>query len=555
LDGSSFLTGTKQVARIIAIANVKGGVGKTTTTENLAAALTERGRNVLTVDMDPQASLTLSLGCKLAQLHKTISDALSPAAVPVSSLIVPTNEKYSLVPATHELYDIERELQHGKIRILALRNALEPLRAAYDYILLDCPANAGILTGNALAAADEVIIPFPADYLAYQALGWFIQVIKRIQTQVNPDLRVAGLFIAMYDPRHRHVREVMRDVQASFGIDVPFFTAAVRHSVIVKQAARAEQSVLRYAPQTPAAEAYRLLAQEVEDGICVGSADDAYAEIRRGREALAGQDLETAHVAFHKATLLAPQLPEAWVGRAQSAHEWEERVRALAQAYTLDPDAPEVKQGFESALSGELAQQGIDEIPNLMSVAHFLVQVELLAYAHKVFKRVSELDAAHEEAWLGQARTSEDLMERLACLQRALEANPENAETRREMDRVRERMKAKAFALVENAESTARQGETAKAHTLFEQALELDSKNERAWLGLARTSDDPRAALRYVERVLQINPENVQARELYGWLFEPMPARFQITPLRVVSILLAIAVILLLALYLRGNLF
>ncbi len=542
------------MSRIIAIANVKGGVGKTTTTENLAAALSERGCRVLTVDLDPQASLTLLLGCKLPLLTHSISDALSPGATPVHSLVVPTNEKYMLVPATHELYAIERELQNGKIRILALDAALEPLRGQYDYILLDCPANAGILTGNALAAADEVIIPFPADYLAYQALHWFMQVIQEIQKKVNPSLRVAGLFIAMYDPRHRHVREIISEVKDKFGVDVPFFTAAVRHSVVVKQAARAEQSVVRFAPQTQAAEAYRQLAQEVVQGIRAGQDDDPYFEIHRGKAALEAHDTETAYAAFHKATALAPQLAEAWLGRAASAAAWDERVRALAQAYALKPDAPEIKQGLESAIHHELATQGASEIPNLMGAAHFLVQVELLSYAQQVFKRVTELDPTHEQAWLGQARTAEDLTERIVCLEQAHKANPDNPDTPREIARARERLKAQAFALVQDAESAARKGATQQARAMFEQAARQDPQNERAWIGLARTSDNLDESLACVQRALQINPDNVEARELYGWLFQPTQTGFRITPLRILSILLALVIIVLLAFVLSGNL-
>lgn len=542
------------MGRIIAIANVKGGVGKTTTTENLAAALTERGRKVLVVDLDPQASLTLLLGCKLSQLSKTISDALSSTATPIGSLIVATNENYGLVPATHALYDIERELQHGHIRILALDAALEPVRVTYDYILLDCPANAGILTRNALAAADQVIIPFPADHLAYQALGWFVQVIQEIQKKVNPSLQVAGLFISMYDPRHRHVREIIGDVKESFGIDLPFFTAAARLSVIVKQAARAEQSVVRYAPQTPVAEAYRLLAQEVEEGICDKESEDPFVEIRRGRQALAAQDRETAYAAFQNATVRAPSSPEAWIGRSETALEWDERVRSLAQAFMLKPDLAAVKLKLEASLNGDLAKQDLASLGNLMGVAHFLVQANLQEYAHQIYQRVTELDATHEEAWLGCARTSENLSERIKYLQHALEQNPANAATRHELAVAREGLKAEAFAMVLDAESVARKGSSQQAYAMFEQAIQLDSQNERAWIGLARTSDDPDDSLNFVQRALQINPGNAEARELYGWLFQPKPTGFQISLRNVISILLAIVIIVFLTLYLSGNL-
>ncbi len=151
------------MSRIVAIANIKGGVGKTTTAANLAAALAERGCRVLAVDLDPQASLTLSLGVQPHNLPKTIRDALSARAAPLSSLLCHTGANFDLAPANHDLRGAERELDDGQVRIFALRETLEPLRDRYDYILLDCPANAGVFTGNALVCANDVVIPFPPD--------------------------------------------------------------------------------------------------------------------------------------------------------------------------------------------------------------------------------------------------------------------------------------------------------------------------------------------------------------------------------------------------------
>lgn len=541
------------MARIIAIANVKGGVGKTTTTENLAAALSERGCKVLVVDLDPQASLTLSLGCEIGQVQKSIADALALTAVPVSSLVVDTNENYQLVPATHGLYDIERQLQNGQLRILALDAALEPVRATYDYILIDCPANAGILTGNALAAADELLIPFPADYLAYQALGWFLQVTKEVRNKVNPSLRIAGLFISMYDPRHRHVRDIMNDVRETYGIDVPFFTAAARQSVIVKQAARARQTVVRYAPQSPVAEAYRLLAQEVEQGIADVSSQDPYVQIRRGQEALTRQDRGAAYIEFHRATVTAPQLAEGWVGLAQASEHWDERMRSLARACTLKPELDAVKKNLETGLNGELDTMDESALPDLMGVAHFLARADLTSYAQRVYTRATELDATHPEAWLGRARTTTGLPEKIECLQHARQASPGDAEIQRELSLAREQLKAQVFIQVEDAQKMARRGETQQAYAMFEQAAQLDPQNEQAWLGMARTSDDPQAQLAHVERVLQINPRNAQAVELYGWLFEPAPPRFRITARLILSLVFAVALIAVLAFFLAQN--
>jgi chromosome partitioning protein len=142
------------MSRTLAIANIKGGVGKTTTTANLAAALAERGRKVLAIDLDPQASLSLALGIPISTEGQTIREALSVDARPVSTLLIATRENFDLVPASHGLRNLEHDLENGRVHLFALRDALAPVRGRYDYILLDCPASSGVLTGNALAAAD-----------------------------------------------------------------------------------------------------------------------------------------------------------------------------------------------------------------------------------------------------------------------------------------------------------------------------------------------------------------------------------------------------------------
>lgn len=539
---------TPRSARIIAIGNVKGGVGKTTTTTNLAAALTELGCKVLVVDLDPQASLTLSVGYGQRHLSKSIADALSVTSSPIDSMTVETGENFNLVPATHDLYQTERELQNGRVRILALDQALEPERARYDYILLDCPANAGILTGNALAAADEVIIPFPADYLAYHALTWFIQITKQIRQQVNPSLVLAGIFIAMYDPLHG--RDIVADVKKNFGTDLPFFTATVRQTETIKEAAQRSQSVLRYAPSSPPAEAYRLLAREVQNGIAEPTVVDPYAEIRRGKAALQANDRTMAFAAFHKATIAAPQIPEGWIGRARAASDWSERLKSFAQAYMLVPDSPEVQAGLANSLNTDLQERTVQDIPELMGVGHLLRSCELVEQAHRVFERVTVLDPDHEEAWLGRVQTSTNVQEKLNELDHVLALNPENARAIEARRVAAEQLKAQTFSLILDAETMAHADRRSEARTQFEQALKLDPKNERAYIGLARTSDNPEQSLWYVQQALKINPDNVEARELYSWLWQPGESRFEIKPLHLLSILLAVLAIVLLAFYL-----
>lgn len=537
-----------RAARIIAIGNVKGGVGKTTTTTNLAAALTEQGRKVLVVDLDPQASLTLSVGYGHRHLSRSISDALSVSSSPIDSVTVETSENYNLVPATHDLYETERELQNGKLRILALDNVLEPERAKYDYILLDCPANAGILTGNALAAADELIIPFPADYLAYHALSWFIQIAKEVRQKVNPSLVLAGIFIAMYDPLHG--REIIADVKKNFGMDLPFFTATVNQTEIIKEAAQRSQSVLRYAPQSPPAEAYRLLAREVQHGISERVINDPFAEIRRGTAALQANDRASAFAAFQKATIMAPQMPEGWIGRAQAAPDWSERVSSLAQAYMLVPDSTRVQEGLEKGLTAGLAECTAQDIPELMAVGHLLRSCGLADQAHRAYERVTVLDPDHEEAWLGRAQTSKNLQNKLKELARARELNPENSQSLQSNEVATQQLQAQILTLVLDGESMSHKGMRAQARARFEQVLELDPKNERAYIGLARTSENTDESLWYVQQALKLNPNNAEAREIHSWLWQPTVERFEFKPLHLISVLLAIAGILLLAFFL-----
>ncbi len=534
------------MSRIIAIANVKGGVGKTTTAANLSAALAERGRRVLAVDLDPQASLTLTLGFKVTELSKTISDVLTLTASSIPSVLVQTAENFDLVPANHDLRATEHELENGHIRVFAVRSALEPLRIHYDYILLDCPANAGILTGNALAAADELIVPFPADYLALQALSWFLQVVKEMKKKVNPCLRVAGLFLSAYDPRVRHAREIIAEAQQTYGIDMPFFTAAARHTVVVKQASRAGQSLLRFAPDSNAAQAYRALALEVEEGIQEGEPGDAPAFVRRGRVALTAGDVVGAYTAFCSATSLAPEMVEAWVGRAKASSEWDEAMRSYAEALALKPPDPEAREGLERGLNGNLGNSGLLDIPTLMGVARFLTERGLDSFAERIFRKVTELDADHEEAWLGQAHTSQDLRVKIQHLEQALKINPNNNETQKELELTKERLRAQADSLAAEAEALARNGERQRAHALFGEATALDPRNDRAWVGCARTTDSLDEALYFVKQALQARPDNAEARELHSWLWSPetgggVPTR---SALRIISLLLAALVVL-----------
>jgi chromosome partitioning protein len=259
--------------RIIAIANQKGGVGKTTTTVNLGAGLAERGRAVLVLDLDPQASLTLALagqppGGQSEDCQGSIYTALMKAARGESGafagLVQMTRSGLALVPASIELSAAELDLTREPLGVFALRDALRELPGAYDYVLLDCPPSLGILTANALAAAQGVVIPLQADYLALRGVDLLLATIAKMQKRANPELVVLGVLLTLADLRTLHAREVIAAARAAFGDRVPVFESVVQYSVRLKEAPLATASILEYASGAPAAAAYRMLADLID---------------------------------------------------------------------------------------------------------------------------------------------------------------------------------------------------------------------------------------------------------------------------------------------------
>jgi chromosome partitioning protein len=251
-------------ALVTAIANQKGGVGKTTTTFNLGVALHRLERRVLLVDLDPQAALSVSAGIPIAHLTSSIYQALLDDKVDPLPIIHGTASGVDALPATIDLAAAEIELVSMTLRELVLKDVLTKLRPRYDHILIDCPPSLGLLTVNALAAADQVIIPLQCEFLATRGLALLLRSLSKIQDRLNRGLKVAGILPTMFDGRTIHANEVLNELRANFPGQV--FDIVIKDSVRVKESPAAGLSILDYDQNHDVARAYMKLAMEVDHG-------------------------------------------------------------------------------------------------------------------------------------------------------------------------------------------------------------------------------------------------------------------------------------------------
>jgi chromosome partitioning protein len=249
---------------VFAVANQKGGVGKTTTTVNLGAALADLGRRVLVVDLDPQANATSGLGVQARNFDVSMYDVLLHE-VPLEDCIEPTNIKNLFIaPATIDLAGAEIELVPTFSRELRLRRALETVRGEFEYVLMDCPPSLGLITVNGLAAATEVLVPIQCEYYALEGLSQLLRNVDLVRANLNSALVVSTIVLTMYDARTNLADQVVQQVRSYFGSAV--CKTVIPRSVRVSEAPSFGQPVTLHDPSSRGAIAYRELAKEVNSG-------------------------------------------------------------------------------------------------------------------------------------------------------------------------------------------------------------------------------------------------------------------------------------------------
>lgn len=252
------------MTRTLVIANQKGGVGKSTSVMNLGIALAEKGLRVLLVDLDPQGGLTATFGVDVYDTRRSVYSLLMQSQVSLARVMRPVRARLALVPASAELAAAEIQLAGTADRAHRLRTSLQRSRIPFDYVLIDTPPGLGILTANGLVAADEVLVPVQCQFLAMRGVRALMDTVVRVKNNLNPALRLAGLFATMYRAESEHAREVVGELRDVFGPKM--LKTLIYYDDVVAEAPVIGLSLLEYIPQHPVAQGYRALAEEVTGG-------------------------------------------------------------------------------------------------------------------------------------------------------------------------------------------------------------------------------------------------------------------------------------------------
>jgi chromosome partitioning protein len=264
VDAGAVASTPRELPRLIAVANQKGGVGKTTTAINLGACLAEQGFRTLVVDLDPQGNASTGLGINIRALDASMYDVIINDA-PIDDCIEGSSVRNLFVaPASLDLAGAEIELVPAFSRELKLRNALGEVKDDFDYVLIDCPPSLGLLTVNAFAAATEVLVPNQSEYYALEGLGQLLRNVELVQRNLNPALEVSAIILVMYDARTKLAEQVAQEVRAHFGQKV--LKHVVPRTVRLSEAPSYGQPIITFDPSSRGAIAYRELAKEVSGG-------------------------------------------------------------------------------------------------------------------------------------------------------------------------------------------------------------------------------------------------------------------------------------------------